>query len=92
MAQTTLRRRGTGSCPPGAERPDGSPAGGGHPHTTAGHRVDTSNGDRDNLDGAPANLRVDTLRQRRRLRYARAAAVVVTGSALLLIRACRRLW
>jgi len=35
MAQSTFRRRGTGSCPSAAERPDGSPVDGCHPRTTA---------------------------------------------------------
>ena len=95
MAQSTFRRRGTGSCPPGVERPDGSPVDGVHPHTTAGRRVDASNGDRDNLDGAPADLRVDTVRQRRlaqSLIYAGGAAFVIAGCGLLLVGARRRLW
>jgi hypothetical protein len=40
MAQTRLRRRGTGSCPTRPERPDGSPADGGRPGTTDDLHVD----------------------------------------------------
>ncbi len=35
MAQSTIRRRGTGSCPTGVERPDGSPVDGVRPCASA---------------------------------------------------------
>ena len=76
MAQTTLRRRGTGSCPTWAERPDGTPADGGHPQTTDGLRV-----------AAARQQRVT-----QSLIYVGGAAFVIAGSGLVLVGVRRRLW
>jgi hypothetical protein len=76
MAQTTLRRRGTGSCPSWAEPPDGSPADGGHPQTTDDLRV--------------AVVRQQRVVQS--LIYAGCAAFVIAGSGLVLVGVRRRPW
>jgi hypothetical protein len=96
MAQSTFRRRGTGSCPHGDEPPDGSPVDAGHPRATAGRPDSAGNTDRDDIDGAPTdNLLAHAVRQQRladSLSYAGGATSVIGGSGPLLVGAHRGLW